>query len=381
MNEHELQRQAKYRLAILRHVEEVTGNVAATCRYYGISRQRFYRWQRRYAELGVAGLRDRSKRPHHCPKATSDEVIGKVIHLRQHYHFGPLKISMYLQRYHDVEISQSGVWRILKRLDMNRLPSSQRHKPLERRWKRYEKQQPGHRIQMDVKFIEPLHGARKPRYYQYTAIDDCTRLRVLRIYDRNNQNTAIQFLDYVCQKLPFRVDTIQTDNGSEFGAQFHWHVLDRGIRHVYIKPATQRSAGRNPDRGSGGTGSGTAVALVCHAGCRSCSPFARSSSRWFGRPARPPAGGLSSSCSRSPSAPRPIWFADRCPCGRSGVVSDAAGLDDPCVVGWGVGEVLHPILDRRPRRGAGCLGGRPGRRSRAVGHGRARRPAGRVGGP
>ena len=32
------QRQANHRLAIIRHVEEVSGNVAATCRYYGISR-------------------------------------------------------------------------------------------------------------------------------------------------------------------------------------------------------------------------------------------------------------------------------------------------------------------------------------------------------
>ena len=74
--------------------------------------------------------------------------------------------------HHEVEISPSGIWRILKRLDMNRLPSSQRHKPIERRWKRYEKQQPGHRVQIDVKFIEPLQGARKPRCYQFTAIDD-----------------------------------------------------------------------------------------------------------------------------------------------------------------------------------------------------------------
>ena len=102
---------------------------------------------------------------------------------------------------------------------------------------------------------------------------------MLRIYDRNNQNTAIQFLDYVCQKLPFRVDTIQTDNGSEFGSQFHWHVLDRGIRHVYIKPATPRSAGRNPDRGQSGTGSGTAGSRSPASGMPSCSPFARSSSR------------------------------------------------------------------------------------------------------
>lgn len=42
----------------------------------------------------------------------------------------------------------------------------------------------------------------------------------------------------------YRDLTIQTDNGSEFGSQFHWHVLDRGIRHVYIKPATPRLNGK-----------------------------------------------------------------------------------------------------------------------------------------
>ena len=58
--------------------------------------------------------------------------------------------------------------------------------------------------------------ARKKRFHQFTAIDDCTRLRILRIYDRLNQRTAIQFVDYVLEKLPFEVEAIQTDNGSEF---------------------------------------------------------------------------------------------------------------------------------------------------------------------
>jgi hypothetical protein len=62
----------------------------------------------------------------------------KIIYLRQHYHFGPAKIAMYLARYHDISISQSGVWRILKRLDLNRLPASQRYKRHDRRWRRYE---------------------------------------------------------------------------------------------------------------------------------------------------------------------------------------------------------------------------------------------------
>jgi transposase InsO family protein len=242
-SEKDLVRRANRRLAVLQHAEEVSGNVAATCRYYGISRNIFYRWKRRYDDEGLEGLKDRSSTPHHCPTVTQPEVVGKIIHLRQH---GPLKIAMYLQRYHDVSISQSGVWRILKRLGMNRLPASQRYKRHKQRWKRYEKQRPGHHLQIDVKFIEPITTGphRRKRYYQYTAIDDCTRLRVLRIYPRSDQKTAIQFLDYTLSRLPFSVEKSQTDNGAEFQSAFHWHALDQGIGHTYIRPATPRLNGK-----------------------------------------------------------------------------------------------------------------------------------------
>ena len=57
----------------------------------------------------------------HAPQAT-------YMTLRHDHHFGPGKISMYLARYHDVTISDSGVWRIVKRTDLNRLPASQCYK-------------------------------------------------------------------------------------------------------------------------------------------------------------------------------------------------------------------------------------------------------------
>ena len=102
------------KLAVLHHVEEVSGNVALSCRYFGISRQLYYTWLRRYQAEGVEGLRDRSWRPKTSPHATHTEVVEKIIHLRRNYHFGPMKISMYLKRYHDVVVSSSGVWRILE---------------------------------------------------------------------------------------------------------------------------------------------------------------------------------------------------------------------------------------------------------------------------
>ncbi len=244
MNEQELQRGARHRLAVIRHCQEVTHNVSKTCRYYGISRSCYYRWLQRYEEGGEEALRERSRGPINRPRATRDEVVAKILYLRSHYHFGPEKISMYLARYHGISVSNSGVWRILKRAGMNRLPRSQRHKPHAKRWKRYEMPQPGHQVQIDVKFIAPIPGVTKRRFYQYTAIDDCTRRRILKVFERNNSRSAIQFVDFVCERLPFQVERIQTDNGSEFQKDFHWHVIDKGIEHVYIKPRTPRLNGK-----------------------------------------------------------------------------------------------------------------------------------------
>ncbi len=141
-----------------------------TCRYYGISRQVFYTWLRRYETEGVAGLRDRSRRPAHCPHETPSEVVAKIIYLRTTYHFGPAKIAMYLKRYHDIEISQSGVWRILQRVNLSWLPAYQRYQRTDRKWKRYEKPRPGHAVQVDVKFIAPLSDQSRKKYYQFTRL-------------------------------------------------------------------------------------------------------------------------------------------------------------------------------------------------------------------
>jgi Integrase core domain len=51
-------------------------------------------------------------------------------------------------------------------------------------------------------------------------------------------------VDYVVGKFPFRIQTIRTDNGHEFQVKFHWHVLDLGMDHVYIKPRTPRLNGK-----------------------------------------------------------------------------------------------------------------------------------------
>ncbi len=56
MTEREQRRLENHRLAVLEHAVEVTGTVAQTCRYFGISRQTFYKWLRRYEELGSVSM-------------------------------------------------------------------------------------------------------------------------------------------------------------------------------------------------------------------------------------------------------------------------------------------------------------------------------------
>jgi hypothetical protein len=97
-----------------------------------------------------------------------------------------------------------------------------------------------------VTVIQPLAGASKPtKYDRFTAIDDGTRLRVLRIYPKCNQQTASQFLDDVLERLPFRVEVIQTDNGPGVRRQFPLAGAGQGAGHVDIKPRTLGSTARS----------------------------------------------------------------------------------------------------------------------------------------
>jgi transposase InsO family protein len=242
MTKNEQNRVLAWRLKLLREASMTPRSVAQTCRRYGMSRKTFYKWRARHRDYGEAGLCDRARVPLRSPQATSREVISKINYLRQRYHFGPSRITAYLKRFHQLSIACSTVHRILIRHGMNRLPANQK-RSAGRPWKRYEKPQPGHRLQLDVKFLERIAGTRK-RLYQFTAIDDCTRIRVLKIFDSCNQTSAIRFVDEVIRRLPFRVLVIQTDNGAEFQSRFHWHLESRDIRHVYIRPRTPHLNGK-----------------------------------------------------------------------------------------------------------------------------------------
>jgi transposase InsO family protein len=156
---------------------------------------------------------------------------------------GGNRVGLYDIFHGDIKISDASVYRALKRNGLNRLPRGTRVRKIHTT--RYQHKIPGHQIQVDVKFLnfQGKDGG-NIRLYQYTAIDDATRVRAPQIFDRHTQANAIAFIDYVIAKFPFRIREVRTDNGHEFQARFHWHVEDQGIRHAYIKPSSPQLNGK-----------------------------------------------------------------------------------------------------------------------------------------
>ena len=235
-------RSIRYKRVVLEYAAGI-GNDAKACREFEVRRSTFYRWKKAFAEQGTAGLLRKRPVARSHPRQLSGDVVEKVIHLRTIYDLGPERIMWYLARYHGLQTSVSTIYRTLIRQGLRRLPKNVGRRAIHTR--RYAKQVPGHHIQVDVKFLglKTAEG-NLIRRYQYTAIDDATRIRALRIYRRHNQRNAIDFIDYVIEKFPFRIHTVRTDRGHEFQAQFHWHVEDKGIRQVYIKPRTPQLNGK-----------------------------------------------------------------------------------------------------------------------------------------
>ena len=138
-NDRDIQR----KLRVLRHAEQI-GDVSRTCRYFGIGRASFYRWRAAFQKRGEVGLVNKKTIPRNPANQTPPEIVEKVLHLRQTYHLGPVRIVWYLERYHSIKISDAGVYRFLRRNGLNRLPRGTRVRKIYTT--RYQKQVPGHQI-------------------------------------------------------------------------------------------------------------------------------------------------------------------------------------------------------------------------------------------
>jgi transposase InsO family protein len=81
--------------------------------------------------------------------------------------------------------------------------------------------------------------------FQYTAIDDCTRIKVAGLYPSRSADSSLQFLEEVRQTLPFPIQRLQTDRGQEFFAySFQDRLAELRIKFRPNKPASPHLNGK-----------------------------------------------------------------------------------------------------------------------------------------
>lgn len=80
--------------------EEAGAVMSQVCREFGISRETGYKWLRRYREVGLSGLEDRSRAPHRHGRALPDEVRAAALKLHEDHEWGAKKLRPKLAERH-----------------------------------------------------------------------------------------------------------------------------------------------------------------------------------------------------------------------------------------------------------------------------------------
>ena len=250
----EVSREAQKRLAWFDHYQAHGRKAALTCRYFGISRQTFYRWKRRYDPQNLRALEEGSHRPHRRRRPTwTAEQAERVRRLRERYpRWGKDKLAVLLGR-EGWKVSVSRVGRILTSLRQRGVLSA----PLLFRVKRrrgtagrpwalrkpsdYAAEQPGDLVQLDTMDLRPSPGV---VLKQFTARDVVSRWDVIEVHRRATSTAAALFLQTLVRRLPFPLRALQVDGGSEFAAVFEQACRQRGIRLFVLPPRSPQLNGR-----------------------------------------------------------------------------------------------------------------------------------------
>ncbi len=249
----DLSREGKRRLAWFDHYEGHGRNASLTCRYFGISRQTFYKWKGRYDRRRLESLEGRSPRPRRVRQPTwSRELVRAVLEMREERpRLGKDKLVVLL-REKGWEVSTSMVGRILKALKdrgvlreppINGVSARKRmrQRPYAvRKPKGYSVAEPGDLVEVVTLDLRPLPGV---ILKHFTARDLSSRWDVIGVYTRATAVTATSFLGQVRERMPFKVSAIQVDGGSEFYAQFEDTCKELGIRLFVLPPRSPKLNG------------------------------------------------------------------------------------------------------------------------------------------
>lgn len=217
---------------------------------YGVSLSSVKRWCNRY-NGDWRSLKEKSHRPksHPAQHTEAEEMIISKAYWLKYKRYGWDGVYM--------EAKANGYTRSLRGMiyaaERLGLTENREHKPPRRNDRRYpELQTPGEKVQIDVKEVPfcCLRGdlvRNNKHLYQWTAIDECTRLRFVYGFEEHTPENSVKFLKMLVKVFPFKIQTIQTDNGTEFTYKyisetdkcpFDKELEAMGIQHRLIPPRT-----------------------------------------------------------------------------------------------------------------------------------------------
>jgi transposase InsO family protein len=217
---------------------------------FKLSRQTAAKWVRRYREQGVAGLKDRTSRPHRSPRSTSEERLMEVERLRRQRWTG-VRIAQQLG------LSTATVSRVLRRLKLSRIHDIEPQLPPNR----YEHAAPGDLLHLDIKRLvriqRPSHRVTGDRRdgvkgigaeFLHVAIDDHSRLAFTAMYPDQTERSSTHFLAEAVAwygRLGIGIRKILTDNGPCYKAKnFARSCAKLDLKHRRTRPYTPRTNGK-----------------------------------------------------------------------------------------------------------------------------------------
>jgi transposase InsO family protein len=229
--------------------------VATVAEQLGISRATGYKWVRRYRADGLAGIEDRSSRPHRSPRRSSAEVTAAIIRARARRRYGPARLAPLTGH------PRSTIYGILRRAGLNRLHDSDRvtGAPL-----RYVACHPGALVHQDHKKLGrvPDGGGwrvlgrgrasqdRRARGYDHLEVfvDDASRYAVVvPVADERGASAswAVELAVARFAEVGIRIERMLTDNGASYRSHAYRDTLaGLAIRHRRTRPFRPQTNGK-----------------------------------------------------------------------------------------------------------------------------------------
>ena len=242
-----------YRQSLMQYAGKY--GVSRAGRKYNRSRSYIYFWKARW-DGTVQSLACPSRRPHSHPNQHTEADLKLIRDMRRRNpKLGMVELWHRLRQRGYTRRPES-LFRVMRKLGL--FPQAEK-KPVYKP-KPYEQMTyPGQRVQVDVKVVPRRCIAdQELRLFQYTAIDEFTRLRFLGAYPEQSTYSSADFLKKLVKwyaRRKIRVECVQTDNGFAFTNRFSNSKRDLpalfeqtaalpGTRHKLIRPYTSRHNGK-----------------------------------------------------------------------------------------------------------------------------------------